>query len=922
MGMPLLGREGETAEFEAFLQSEDRVLLYWGVAGQGKSTLIEHLAEHCPKDGYVVDLEYTAGRRNPSSDSADAARELLDELAEVLGAWCGTGTPAYRRAIDRADAEEQALLNRNITQKATVIARGGSSIVNSPVSLNAGDIKEPLAALRALNRSKLVRALCDDLRKSDLSGRVLFVDTTERLYYLDEVAYFEAGGGAGGADEIGHWFANRFVPQLLRGAKGLKLVLAGREAVSMRPGIRCRRRELRNWPSVDSNAYLASRGQEAERFQQAVFRLCKGHPGWTSMLSDTAAILDWSEIDLFELERIARDRPAEEWLPHVFLSRIPEHRRAVIVAAATLRSVVKEAVTAVLAEPPRDGQWFESLTAYSFVQLRKAHKQRSSWQIHPLVRGAILSHLGNQEPLRLMEWHGHAAAYFSRLGDLEEELYHRFCAGDTSKEGEWHRLFQSANLECDYDSGLRVIELVTVHEARQVLLRTAPGLVSHALVLQSDTALYQGRLDDAVFEAEQALRIAREESLVSEEAKALLVLGLVSERRSKLTRANELLGRAFDLCLASGDTQNGANCQLHLGSVAARQADYARASECFSVAVNLYQNLGDELGEGNVHWQHGTALRRVGRLRESREALRLAVQKYRGLGFKLGVANALREEGGIYLREGRARKGRNLLHEALGLYREISDRLGEASCLVELSFQELFDGDADTAHGSLREAASLYASIGNELGVADTNLLCAQVLVHQGSLDEAQVHVSRASRAYRDLESPLGRANCLLISGVIMQRKAALPEASVSLAKAAQAFREIGNAQGERLALGERSRVAVLELDGDLAVRLAKRALKVSSFMGSKTAMAESMVALGRAELASGRTKEAMRVFDAGRALFEELGIEHQAQEVNGMILLSAVAQQAPFSESSVTSGQAELLFGLGKVAGSQDFER
>ena len=888
--MPLLGREDETAEFEAFLRGDDRVLLYWGVAGQGKSILVEHLTTRCPKDGYVVDLEYTAGRRNPSLDSADAARELLDELAEVLGGWCKTGTPTYHHAADRADADEQALLTRNVTQKATMIARGGSSIVGSPVSLNAGSITEPLANLRALNRLKLVRALCDDLRKADLSDRVLFVDTTERLYYLDEVAHFEADGGARGANEIGHWFANRFVPHLLSSAKGLKLVLAGREPVPMKPGIRCQQRELRNWPSADSDAYLASRGQEAERFQQAVYRLCKGHPGWTSMLSDTAAILDWSEIDLFELERIARDRPAEDWLPRVFLSRIPEHRRAVVAAAATVRSVVKEAITAVLEEAPQDEQWFESLTAYSFVQLRRAHRKRSSWRIHPLVRGAILSHLGGQEPLRLMEWHGRAATYFSRSGDLEEELYHRFCSGDTSKDGEWHRLFQSANLACDYDSGLRVIELVTAHEARQVLLRTAPGLVSHALTLRSDIAHHQGRLDDAVSEAKQALRIAREESLEREEAKALLILGLVSERRSELTRAKSLLREAFDLCLTSGDTQNGANCQLHLGSVAARQADYVAASKCFSVAATLYEKLGDELGEGNVHWQHGTALRRVGRLRESREALRLAVLKYRGLGYRLGMANALREEGGIYLREGRAKKSRNALHEALGLYREIGDRLGEAACLCELSFLELTDGDADAAQGSLREAASLYSSIGNELGVADTTLLSAQVLIHQGALDEALAHVSRASTAYRDLESPLGRANCLLLSGVIRQSNGALPESSVSLARAVQAFREIGNAQGERLALGERSRVAVLEGDGDLAVRLARRALEVSSFMGSKAAMAESMVALGTAELANGRTREAMRVFATGHALFEELGIDRQAQEASSMILRSAAA--------------------------------
>ncbi|MEU0727183.1 tetratricopeptide repeat protein [Streptomyces sp. NPDC006140] len=891
MGMSLLGREDETAEFEAFLQGDDRVLLYWGVAGQGKSTLVEHLAACCPKDGYVVDLEYTAGRRNPSSDSADAARELLDELAEVLGGWCGTGTPAYRRAADRADADEQALLTRNITLKATVTARGNSSIVDSPVSLSAGSITEPLANLRALNRSKLVRALCDDLRKADLSGRVLFVDTTERLYYLDEVAYFEASGGARGADEIGHWFANRFVPHLLSGAKGLKLVLAGREEVPMKSGIRCRRRELRNWSSTDSDAYLASRGQEADGFQQAVYRLCKGHPGWTSMLSDTAAILDWGEIDLFELERIARDRPAEEWLPRVFLSRIPEPRRAVVVAAATLRSVVKEAITAVLAKAPQDEQWFESLTAYSFVQLRRAHRQRPSWHIHPLVRGAILSHLGGQEPLRLMEWHGRAAAYFSRSGDLENELYHRFCSGDTSKEGEWHRLFQSANLACDYDSGLRVIELVTAHEVREGLLRTRPGLVSHALTLRSDISLHQGRLDDAVVEAEQALRIAREEDLAREEAKALFLLGCVSQRRSELTSAKELLSQAFDICLATGDTQNGANCQLHLGSVAARQADYVTASKCFSVAAKLYEELGDVLGEGNVHSEHGTALRRVGRYGESRKALRLAVRKYRGLGFRLGVANALREEGGIYLREGRAQESRNALHEALSLYREIGDRLGEAACRAELSFLELTDGDADAAHASLRDAASLYASIGNELGVADTNLLSAQVLAHQGAIDEALVHVSRASTAYGHLESRLGKANCLLLSGVFMMMKGALSEANVSLARAVRAFREIGNAQGERLALGERSRVAVLEQDGDLAVRLARRALHVSSFMGSKVAMAESMMALSAAELAKGRTTEAVRAFGASSALFEELGIENQAQKVSGMILLSAAEQ-------------------------------
>ncbi|MGN9846920.1 hypothetical protein ACTMTI_53415 [Nonomuraea sp. H19] len=96
--------------------------------------------------------------------------------------------------------------------------------------------------------------------------------------------------------------------------------------------------------------------------------------------------------------------------------------------------------------------------------------------------------------------------------------------------------------------------------------------------------------------------------------------------------------------------------------------------------------------------------------------------------------------------------------------------------------------------------------------------------------------------------------------------------ADIELARAIHAFRQIGNRLGEVDALIERSGVAVLNNDPQLAIRLAKRAAQVSQLMAIPSGITESMMALHAAELARENRKVTIQSFTSGLSFYIDLG--------------------------------------------------
>lgn len=454
-------REASIAAFDRFVgQADTQVLALWGIAGMGKSRLLDELHSRVPADqrSELIDLSVLIGGGHDRAARGDQppTGDLLSRIAHAVASWDPSLSHRIAKYERAAKAAVRLLEPADVDVRLT--AENGGVITGNTINIDPG----PSAEVYTQYRRQLLHALTELVRRLRRPG-VLLLDTAELLALLDDIAVEQPGRGQ---PPLSHWFTHVALPALLQSSPLIKVVVAGRDEIPMPKGLGVESHELSAWETLHTVRFLASCEMTNEDLAQAAHEACHGVPLWLSLIADLEQTLAerGERLSPGLLRREAAGRPAQTWLPRVFLSRLPPAQQKVLKAAVVLRSPTREALATLLAGEELPQGWFERFRQYSFVRPLGDTGHR---QIHALIRQPMLADLANEEPLRLRMLHETAARYFAAVGRTMflEQTYHRFAVGDMTTAREWERSTEEAILS--HDLGSAMLHLNVLTEQRQ-----------------------------------------------------------------------------------------------------------------------------------------------------------------------------------------------------------------------------------------------------------------------------------------------------------------------------------------------------------------------------------------------------------------------------------------------------------------------
>ncbi len=233
-----------------------------------------------------------------------------------------------------------------------------------------------------------------------------------------------------------------------------------------------------------------------------------------------------------------------------------------------------------------------------------------------------------------------------------------------------------------------------------------------AHLILPEASLRQGRLDEAMHQAEEALRLAQHYERTAEQGAALNLMGLIALEQKRSALARVFLEATLEIARVSSDRALEAKSLNNLGNCAGFiDGDYGLAREYYEQAHAIVHERGDRPAEGvalvNMGWTAGMQ----GDFSAARSYQNRALSIAREIGDPYHEAYTLINLSSIAGIQGNAQEALQFASAAERLAFRIGDRSGEAWALLYKGHSYLVDKELDLAE----QAFLLSASIREEL---------------------------------------------------------------------------------------------------------------------------------------------------------------------------------------------------------------
>ena len=326
-----------------------------------------------------------------------------------------------------------------------------------------------------------------------------------------------------------------------------------------------------------------------------------------------------------------------------------------------------------------------------------------------------------------------------------EALYHQFALGEANEAGA-NGLDLLAAAQGDSPTRLRL----------------------DLLNLMGKAAFAGGDLERAVQFFEETLTGAEKSGLASEQARALINLGLVRMQEGDLERAADHLKAGIDKAGEAGDLSRLAFGYLNLGTLLHQRGDLGPAMECYRECKSLFRRLGNRTQLARTLSNFGNLLFLCGDLERARahneESRRLAQQS--GVDRLAAVARVV--AGVIAFEENKRTEGEAEIREGMSILRRVGSGERPVEAMLELVEGALRFQDPVSARSTLHEAkealgeSEISPSVRARLALLEGSLALAE------GGNGAQAHFESARR----LAQRLGRRMMLMEADLGLSRAA------------------------------------------------------------------------------------------------------------------------------------------------------
>ncbi|MEM9914662.1 MAG: tetratricopeptide repeat protein [Planctomycetota bacterium] len=225
-----------------------------------------------------------------------------------------------------------------------------------------------------------------------------------------------------------------------------------------------------------------------------------------------------------------------------------------------------------------------------------------------------------------------------------------------------------------------------------------------------------------------------------------------------------------------------------------------------------------------------------------------------------------------------------LHRESLNIHRKLGILEAQAATLGNLGVIAKTRGDLDKAEKLYRESLGIERTLGILDGQANQLGNLGLIARTRGDLDEAE----KLHREALDIERKLGRlegqASELGNLGLIARTRGNLDEAEKLHREALDIDRNLGRLEGQAASLGNLGGIAITRGNLDEAEKLLRESLALNRNLGRREGQAIQLANLGVIAEDRGKPDEARRLWTESRGLYEQIGMPHMVEQLQGWL--------------------------------------
>ncbi|MFQ6058831.1 MAG: tetratricopeptide repeat protein [Anaerolineae bacterium] len=404
------------------------VLVFWGVAGSGKSWLLEQARDTLCQELPHARLEF---RHGPFS-AHDALWQLRGQFARY-----GLSFPSFdlvwnefaeRTARPRAPETLFGLRDEFLekAEKVEAIPFIGEIARLPKLALLGKEVARGLERrlgkgwAHRLNRMEVheLMGLMPGVFADDLEAALEAKEPSTVVIFLDTYEALQARG-------------DTFVRELAANAPSVLFLIGGLDRVDW-AGPEAQHR-VRDFGRGEAMEALARRGVTDEGMRELIYEVTRGHPqylalaaAWVCKAQEEGRAVTEDDLRRVALEEKLKGRGRT--LLEEFLRQLKDDERDALQAVAVPRWFEEEMLERLLSRPESAPRLFRSLVRYDAL-VEAEGRPPGAYRLHGVVRDLLLADL----PPRLKQrWHREMVAYFAEKAPeggfpyLVEQVYHQF----------------------------------------------------------------------------------------------------------------------------------------------------------------------------------------------------------------------------------------------------------------------------------------------------------------------------------------------------------------------------------------------------------------------------------------------------------------------------------------------------------------
>lgn len=263
-------------------------------------------------------------------------------------------------------------------------------------------------------------------------------------------------------------------------------------------------------------------------------------------------------------------------------------------------------------------------------------------------------------------------------------------------------------------------------------------LLARALNQEARSFEKQGKLDDALRNAQDASRISDAAGGKSEMAKALVLTGIVRFDQGNFAEAANAYNRALVVQREIGDERAVATTLNDLANALGEQGDLSGSIKMLNEALATFRQVGDKHSAAAVLGSIAARTLQQGDLRQGKKMLQEGLAASRAIGDQERTSTALYNLGEVLRWQGDLKGARKYYEESRDLSQQIGDQSGVAYALFSLGDVSMSEGDLAAAQAKYNESMTMRNQMGEKGNVAETQMAIAALMIEQGHQGEAE----------------------------------------------------------------------------------------------------------------------------------------------------------------------------------------